>query len=107
MVWKTPAVLLLLLLSAAAAPPDDCSSGTPNSQALPTGLDLAGRPSLTAGLSGQTFTAPASADGCRSALPSAAQSTTLRSESGDILHGLPAPDLLQRMDEPRRAPAFQ
>jgi hypothetical protein len=111
MVWKMPAVLSLLFLAAGAAPPGDCSSGAAGGQTLlPAAQDLAGRPSVAAGLSGQTFAALPSADstaGCRGTLPSATQSTTLRSESGDVLHGLPAPEILRPMNEPKRAPEFQ
>jgi hypothetical protein len=117
-------IVPLIFLGAAAAPPDGCQLGLDAGQTLPTPLDLAGRPAIPPGLSsqtlssqtlggqtlsGQTLTAPPySADlGCRTALPSAAPASTLRSESGDILHGLPQPDILRRMDEPRRAPDFQ
>lgn len=110
MIWKTPAVLSLLFLAAGAAPPGDCSSAAVGGPMLPTALDLAGRPSVTAGLSGQTFATLPSADsaaGCRAALPSASQATALRSESGDVLHGLPAPEILRPINEPKRAPDFQ
>jgi hypothetical protein len=108
--WKTLATLLLLLLAAAAAPPGDCSRVTDGGQKLPASLDLAGRPSIAAGLTGQMFATLTGAEdghGCRGALSSSVQSTTLSSESGDILHGLPAPDILRRIDEPKRAPQFQ
>jgi hypothetical protein len=108
--WKTPAIFSLLLLGAAAAPPGDCFPAADGGQTLPVPLDLAGRPSLSAGLTEQMFATLPSAEsgnGCRGALPSSAQSTTLHSESGDILHGLPAPDILRRIDEPKRAPQFQ
>ena len=108
--WRTPAIVSLLWLAAAAAPPSDCTPHPDNGPTLPTPLDLAGRPNAPSGLTGQTFAALPTTEapaGCRSALPSVTQSTTLRSESGDVLHGLPAPDILRRMDEPRRAPMFQ
>jgi hypothetical protein len=106
--WKTPAILALLLLGAAAAPPGDCLPNGDSGQMLPMPLDLAGRPSASVGLTGQTFAAmPGLEGGCRGAVPSSLQSTTLRSESADVLHGLPAPDILRRMDEPKRAPIFQ
>jgi hypothetical protein len=107
---KTAAILSLLLLGAAAAPPGDCLPAPDGARMLPAPLDLAGRPSVSAGLTGQMFaTLPGaeSGNGCRSALPSGAQATTLRSESDDILHGLPSPDILRRMDEPKQAPQFQ
>jgi hypothetical protein len=109
MVWKLPAALSLLVLTAGAAPPGDCLSTSAGGATLPSSLDLAGRPSVGAGLSGHTFAALPSTDGatgCRSAA-SATPATTLRSESGDVLHGLPAPEILRPMNEPRRAPDFQ
>ena len=109
MVWKLPAALSLLFLTAGAAPPGDCLSASTGGPTLPTSVDLAGRPSIGAGLSSQTFAALPSTDGasgCRTAA-SATQATTLRSESGDVLHGLPAPEILRPMNEPKRAPDFQ
>ena len=108
MVWKIAAALPLLFLAAGAAPPGDCLSGSAGGPMLPTSLDLAGRPSVGAGLSGQTFAALPGTDagtGCR-AVSSATQATSLRSESGDVLHGLPAPEILRPMNEPKRAPDF-
>jgi hypothetical protein len=107
--WKTPAILsLLLLLGAAAAPPGDCLSGGEGLQTLPLSLDLAGRPAAPSGLTGQAFaTMPGADGGCRNPLPTNPQATTLRSESADVLHSLPTPDILRRMDEPKRAPSFQ
>jgi hypothetical protein len=108
--WKTPALLLMLFLAAAASPPDDCLTGADDRQTLPIPLDLAGRPNASSGLDGQTFAVlPGSEgdNGCRSPLPSNAQSTPLRSDSTDVLHGLPMPDILRPMDEPKRAPEFR
>ncbi len=108
--YRTLAILPLILLAAAAAPPDDCVRGPASGQLMPTPLDLAGRPAAPEGLTGQTFATLPSLEGvggCRSALSSASQPSNLRSDSGDVLHGLPSPDILRRMDEPRRAPEFQ
>lgn len=108
--WKLPAMLALLLLAAAAAPPGDCTQGGDSEKTLPSSIDLAGRPSVSAGLSGRMFAPLPSTDGnngCRSPLASSSQSTTLRTESGDVLHGLPVPDILRPINEPRRAPQFQ
>jgi hypothetical protein len=111
MTWKTLTFPLLLFLGAAAGPPpSDCGAGAEAGAMLPAPLDLAGRPSMPSGLTGQTFaTLPTTEgmSGCRSPLPSASQSSTLQSESGDILHGLPQPDILRPIDEPKRAPQFQ
>jgi hypothetical protein len=108
--WKTPSVLslqflALLFLAAAAAPPPDCQPGATNGQAFPIPLDLAGRPQ--SGLNDQTFAGLPGDNGCRSPLPSSAQSSTLQDNSGDVLHGLPMPDTLRPIDQPKRAPDFQ
>ncbi len=107
MVWKLPAALSLLLLTAGAAPPGDCLSASTGGPTLPASLDLAGRPIGDAGL--QRFAALPGLDGasgCPGA-PAAGPNTTLRSESGDVLHGLPTSDILRPIDEPKRAPEFQ
>jgi hypothetical protein len=105
--WKTPAVLSLLFLGAAAAPPGDCLQGADSGQ-MP--LDLTGQPNAPSGLVGQTF-APqpdsGGGNGCLGPLSSNSLSTTLRSASSDVLHGLPTPDSLRPIDEPKRAPDFQ
>jgi len=107
MVWKLPAALSLLFLTAGAAPPGDCLSTSTGGPTLPASLDLAVRPSGDAGL--QRFAALPGLDGasgCPSA-PTAGPNTPLRSESGDVLHGLPASESLRPINEPKRAPAFQ
>lgn len=103
--WKAPAILSLLFLAAAAAPPNNCVPGADNGRTLPTPLDLTGQPDIPAGLAGQSLMLTGAA-GCDSALPSAWRSTTLRNESVDVLLGLPAPDTLRPIDEPKRAPQF-
>lgn len=108
--WKTPAVLSLLLLAAAAAPPAGCLPDAANGQVMPIPLDLAGRPNIPSGLTGQTFAVLPDTlgnNGCHSPLPSDAQPSTLRNDSGDVLHGLPMPDSLRPIDQPKRAPDFQ
>jgi hypothetical protein len=108
--WRAVAVLPLIFLAAAAPPPGDCSPRVGTEQTLPTPLDLAGRPNLSGGLTGETFAALPTLDTptkCGGSLASAAQATTLRSESGDVLHGLPDPDIMQRIGEPQHAPGFQ
>jgi hypothetical protein len=102
---KALAFLPLILLGAAAAPQSDCSVPAGGSDGmLPTPLDLAGRPAVSPGLTGQNFATlpvPDIQTGCRSPLPSASQASTLRSDSGDILHSLPAPELLSPLGPPR------
>jgi hypothetical protein len=106
--WKTPSILSLLLLAAAA--PSDCTPGPAGGRMLPAPLDLTGRPNLSAGLSGQTVPAPPSSDGvngCHSPLSAVSQSPASGGEPGDALHGLPAPDLLQPIEEPKLMPQVQ
>jgi hypothetical protein len=110
MSWRIPAAVALLSLAAAAAPPSDCGAIGDSGQVLPLPLDLAGRPDMAAGLAGHGFaTLPGevASTGCHNALPTASQVWTLRSESSDVLHGLPAPDILRPISEPRQAPHFQ
>ena len=107
---RLPAAVALLFLAAAAAPPGDCGSAGDPGPVLPLPLDLAGRPGMATGLAGHGFAALPGAGAsfdCREVLPNAQQPGTLRSESSDILHGLPAPDILRPINEPRRAPQFQ
>jgi hypothetical protein len=106
--WKTPAVLSLLLLAAAAAPPPDCQPDAASGQAVPIPLDLGGQPSMQSGLAGQTFAPDAMAgNGCPGPMASDAASSTLRNNTSDVLHGLPMPDSLRPIDQPKRAPDFQ
>jgi hypothetical protein len=99
-----------LLLGAAAAPPGECSPGVDDGEAAPAPPDLAGRPSVAAGLTGQTFAAlpgPEGGNDCHSPLRSVSQAAPLRRQSGDVLHGLPDPESLRPVDEPRLAPQFE
>jgi hypothetical protein len=98
--WRILAILPLIFLGAAAAPPGDCGSSADTGQAMPA----------PTGFSGQAFAAlppQGAASDCHMTLPSITQSTTLRSQSNDVLHGLPLPNIQRRMDEPRRAPDFE
>lgn len=111
MAGKVFAILPLIFLAAGAAPPDAQNSSCGQSALSPSG------PGLSVGAGGSAF-APIPAPGdapegatqetlrCGAASPSP-QIGMPRVETGDILHGLPAPDLLRRIDEPRRAPEFQ
>jgi hypothetical protein len=101
------ALIPLIFLGAAAAPQGDCGLGLGGAPALPAPVDLSGRPSAPTGLSGQVYAALPTQDvtpGCRSPLPSASQASGLRSDSADVLHGLETPEILQPINEPRRAP---
>lgn len=107
---RTPPALALLLLAAAAPVPADCPPDGKSGQVWPIPLDLMGRPGVPAGLTGQALATPPGADAtvdCRGPLQSSARSKTLRNESGDALHGLPAPEIPGPMDAPERTPQFQ
>jgi hypothetical protein len=110
MIWKPAAILVLgVFLGAAAAPPSDCP-GASGATTLPLPMDLQGRPLARSGLNNQNFAALPSTEaaaGCRTPLPSASTSSNLRSEQGDVLHSLPAPDILRPIDEPRHAPVYR
>jgi hypothetical protein len=108
--WKTLAALSLLLLAAAAAPPADCQRDAASDQAMPIPLDLTGRSDTQSGLTDQAFAAlpgTLASNSCRSPLPPNAQPPMLRNDSSDVLHGLPMPDSLRPIDQPKRAPDFQ
>ena len=98
--WNTLSVVPLIFLAAAAAPAEDCASPPSAIQTPPVFLDDASQP--VAG--GQVGT---NAGGCQHELPLPDQSDPPRSQSDDILHGLPQTDSLRRIDEPRQPPMFQ
>jgi len=92
-----PAALLLMTFApwGLAAQPADCPSAPPTGPMLPLALDLAGRPGVPKGVTGQAYVAvPMSAPGtaCQDAPP--APRDTLRGEPGSIL-GPPSHDLLR------------
>ena len=108
--WKTPAVLALLLLAAATPAAGGCPPNADGGQFLLRPLELTGRPQVTAGLTGQTLKTLRSSDGangCRGPLPAVAESTRFGNGSGDVLHGLPAPDLLRPIDESSQVPRLR
>jgi hypothetical protein len=108
---RLPFILALTLLGGAAAPPTECAQTGLPGQTYPMQTDLTGQPGGSAGLAGQTFAALPGPEGnvvCRSPLPGAAlQSNTLHSESADIIHGLPAPDILRPLTDPQPHPEFR
>jgi hypothetical protein len=74
--------------------------------------DLTGQAGSSAGLAGQTFAALPGPEGnvaCRSPLPGAAalQTNTLHSESADVIHGLPSPEILRPITDPQPRPEFR
>ena len=81
-------VILLLLAAASPAQPADCPAPAPNGPVLPLELDLAGRPGVPKGVTGQAFVAvPLTAQGnaCRDTAP----------PPRDVLRGAPSADLLR------------
>ncbi len=90
------ALLLSFALREAVAQPADCPSAPPTGATLPLQLDLAGRPGVPPGVSGQAFVGvPMTAPGiaCDDAAPPPRD--ILRGEPGDALRGAPSPDLLR------------
>jgi hypothetical protein len=107
---KLPLILALTLLGGAAAPPVDCVQNGLPGQTYPAATDLTGQPNGSAGLAGESFAVVPNPDGsipCRSPLPVAPQGNTLQSESSDVIHGLPALDILRPITEPQPRPEFR
>ena len=80
--------LLLLLASPCLAQPADCPTAPPQGPVLPLALDLAGRPGVPRGITGQAFVAvPLTPQGnaCHDAPP----------PPRDVLRGAPSADLLR------------
>jgi hypothetical protein len=103
-----PLVILPLLLAAAASPSVDCPTGANAAPPLPVPLELARQPEVSAELTANSFAAQlfAGLPGCRAPFPAIPLGATLRSESSDVLHGLPNPDILRPIDEQNPAPQF-
>jgi len=108
MTLKTLLILPLIFLGAAASPQNDCGAALGGGdQQLPAPLDLTGRPAVQTGHAFTALPTPEANAGCLSPLPAPGQPSSLRSDSADVLHGLPNSDLLRPIDEPKRAPLFQ
>ena len=101
-IWKLVPILMVVA-ARVAAQPADCDAGRPPAGTLPLSVDLAGRPGVPSGVTGQVeIEVPvASAGGtqCRDARPPPRD--VLRGEPGDVLHGPPSPDLLRGPGTPR------
>ncbi len=83
-----PLCLLLMLASPCLAQPADCPVPPPTGLVLPLWLDLAGRPGVPSGATGQAFVAvPMTPQGnaCHDAPP----------PPRDVLRGAPSEDLLR------------
>jgi hypothetical protein len=113
---KPPSILSLTLLGTvlggASAPPPDCPQASiPGGQTYPMAVDLSGQAGAATGLSSATFAALPSLEGtspCRSPLPvSPQQTSTLQSESADVIHGLPLPDILRPITDPQPHPELR
>jgi hypothetical protein len=98
--WWLPALLVLAPLRAAGQPAD-CPSPPQNGPGLDLSIDLAGRPGVPSGLTGQLeIQVPTDHPGydCPTTPP---PHDVLGGEPGDVLHGPPSPDLLRGPGVPR------
>jgi hypothetical protein len=94
-------LLFVLALPRVAAQPADCQSEPATGPKLPLSLDLAGRPGVPRGVTGQAYVeVPIGAPGiaCQDAPPP--PSDILRGEPGNLL-GPSSPDLLRGPGTPR------
>jgi hypothetical protein len=95
-------LLSVLALHGVAAQPADCQSEPSAGPRLPLSLDLAGRPGVPRGVTGQAYVdVPMGAPGvaCGGAPPPPPRDI-LRGEPGNLL-GPPSPDLLRGPGTPR------
>jgi hypothetical protein len=98
--WWLP-VLLVLAPLRAGGQPADCPSVPQDGPGLDLSIDLAGRPGVPSGLTGQLdIQVPTDrpADACLSRQPPPRD--VLGGEPGDVLHGPPSPDLLRGLGAP-------
>jgi hypothetical protein len=98
-------LVTLLLLSArpVAAQPADCAPAPPTGPVIALGIDLARRPGVPKGTSGQVYLSlpvgPLAGNDCHDDPPKPLQDV-LRVEPGDVLAGPPSPDLLRGPGHP-------
>ena len=98
-----PVAMLLLAFTprGLAAQPAECPSAPPDGPVLPLALDLAHRPGVPKGVTGQAYVAvPMGTPGIACQEAPAAPRDTLRGEPGDV-RGPPSRDLLRGPGEPR------
>jgi len=98
--------LLLLLARPVAAQPADCPPAPATGPVMPLAIDLAGRPGVPKGTSGQAYInlpmgAPAGT-ACHNAPPEPPKDV-LHGEPGDVLGGPPSSDLLRGPGDPHGA----
>ena len=93
--------LLAALHGVVAAQPADCPTQPSSGPVLPLSLDLAGRPGVPPGVTGQAYVAaPVGAPGVACADAPPPPRDILRGEQGSVL-GPPLPDLLRGPGTPR------
>ena len=94
--WWFP-LLLILGSPAATGQQTDCPSTPHDGPGLDLSIDLAGRPGVPSGLTGQVYVQvpadPPAAASCPTEQPPPRD--VLGGEPGDVLHGPPSPDLLR------------
>lgn len=111
--WRAPAIFALLGLAAAAAPPTDCGPPSTLNAAggtLSASQDLAGRPVPTPDLGTQTYaTLPSRPDAgdCQNPLSAVSHAAGPQDGEDEIMHGLPAPEILRPMNETKKSPYLQ
>lgn len=89
-------LLAAIMPLGAAAQPADCPSTQPSGPTLPLALDLAHRPGVPKGVTGQALVGvPLSPPGMACADTKPPPRDVLRGEAGDVLEGPPTPDLLR------------
>ncbi len=100
--WKSAGSLALLLLTAAAAPPGPCGPGTTSEPGEQAGGTLS-----NAGPGAPSFSA--ADDTCEDLRVLPPHDLTARPDttSGEVVHGLPAPEALRPIDQPRRPPIYR
>jgi hypothetical protein len=96
-------LLVVLLPATGVAQPADCPRPPAEGPGLPLSLDLAGRPGVPAGTSGQAYLQipvdPTGGYACEDAPPPSRD--TLAGEPGDVLRGPRSPNLLRGPGRPR------
>ena len=102
---RLPFVALLLVVMVprgAAAQPADCSTVPPAGPTLPLELDLAHRPGVPKGVTGQVYVGvPLGLPGTACADAPPPPRDVLHGEPGNVLGGPPSPDLLRGPGTPR------
>jgi hypothetical protein len=94
-------VLIAIASGGVAAQPADCPAEASPGQTMSLSLDLAGRPGVPTGVTGQAYVdVPIGAPGIACDGPSP-PADILHGEPGNVLGGPPSPDLLRGPGSPR------